>query len=99
VGTDAGGVWNGVAALVGIMFSMNLVLACLNVIPLPPLDGSAAVALLMSESTANKYQMLLWGNPMLGLAGMLLAWRAFDAIFYPIFWTVVAVIYPGANYS
>src|SRR5262245_26241792 len=38
IGTDAGGVWPGIAALVSIVFSMNLVLACLNIFPLPPLD-------------------------------------------------------------
>jgi Zn-dependent protease len=99
IGTDASGAWPGLAALISIVFSMNLVLACLNIIPLPPLDGSAAIVLLMPERMAHGYQQLLWGNPMLGLAGMLVAWRAFDAIFYPIFWVFVSLIYPGASYG
>jgi len=37
VGTDAGGMWPRFAVLVSIIFSTNLVLACLNVLPLPPL--------------------------------------------------------------
>ena len=81
IGTDAGGAWPGLAAFISIVFSMNLMLACLNMFPLPPLDGSAAVALLMSESTANKYQQMLWRTPMLGMVGMLVAWRVFDVIF------------------
>src|SRR5262245_1827628 len=93
IGTDASGVWPGVAAFVSILFSMNLLLACLNLIPFPPLDGSAAVTLLMPEHTARRYQEWLRGTPMLGMAGMLLAWRAIDAIFYPLFWAVVALIY------
>ena len=99
IGTEAGGVWPGVAALVSITFSMNLVLACLNMFPLPPLDGSAAVLLLMDESMANRYQRWLWNSPMFGMVGMLIAWRLFDVIFYPIFWAFLAVIYPGAAYS
>ena len=99
IGTEAGGVWPGVAALVSIVFSMNLVLACLNMFPLPPLDGSAAVLLLMDESMANRYQRWLWSAPMFGMVGMLVAWRVFDVIFYPIFWSFLAVIYPGAAYS
>lgn len=99
IGTDAGGIWPGLAAFISIAFSMNLMLACLNMFPLPPLDGSAAVTLLMSESTANKYQQMLWRTPMFGMVGMLLAWRMFDVIFYPIFWVVVAVIYPDAAYG
>jgi Zn-dependent protease len=99
VGTDSGGVWPGVAALTSIVFSMNLMLACLNVFPLPPLDGSAAVTLLMSDSTANRYQQMLWGSPLLGMLGMLLAWRLFDVVFYPVFWVVVGAIYPGVSYG
>ena len=99
IGTDAGGIWPGLAAFISIAFSMNLMLACLNMFPLPPLDGSAAVTLLMSESTANKYQQMLWRTPMFGMVGMLVAWRMFDVIFYPIFWVVVAVIYPDAAYG
>jgi hypothetical protein len=30
---------------------------------------------------------------------MLVAWRAFDVVFHPIFWTVVNLIYPGVGYS
>ena len=36
---------------------------------------------------------------MFAMAGMLIAWRVFDVIFYPIFWAFLAVIYPGAAYS
>jgi Zn-dependent protease len=71
VGAVDGGIWRGAAGLTSIMFSMNLVLACLNILPLPPLDGSAAVVLFMSESTALRYQQFLWTNPMLGAIGML----------------------------
>jgi Zn-dependent protease len=99
VGAVDGGIWRGAAGLTSIMFSMNLVLACLNILPLPPLDGSAAVVLFMSESTALRYQQFLWTNPMLGAIGMLVAWRAFDVVFHPIFWTVVNLIYPGVGYS
>ena len=99
VGTDAGGIWLGVATLTSIVFSMNLLLAVLNVIPLPPLDGSAAILLFMPESIANRYQQMLWSSPMLGMVGMLAAWRLIDITFYPVFWFVVRVIYPGAMYG
>ena len=99
IGTDAGGLWPGLAAFISIAFSMNLMLACLNLFPLPPLDGSAAVTLLMSESAANKYQRMLWETPMFGMVGMLVTWRVFDVIFYPIFWVFVAMIYPDASYG
>jgi Zn-dependent protease len=99
VGAVDGGFWRGAAYVTSVMFSMNLLLACLNILPLPPLDGSMAVVLFMKESSALTYQQFLWTNPMLGMVGMLVAWRAFDVVFHPIFWTVVNLIYPGASYS
>jgi Zn-dependent protease len=99
VGADPASIWPGVGFLVSVVFSLNLVLACLNIFPLPPLDGSGVVMLFMPESTANRYQQLLWQNQMLAFAGMIIAWRAFDAIFNPVFWTAVNLIYPGASYG
>src|SRR4029450_3487280 len=52
------GAWVGVAFILSVLFSLNLMLACLNMIPLPPLDGSAAVLLGLSETTAREYQEL-----------------------------------------
>jgi Zn-dependent protease len=95
VGTDATGLWPGVAALVGILFSMNLLLAVLNLIPLPPLDGSAAILLLMPASAANRYQQMVWSSPMLGMIGMLAAWRLIDVAFYPVFFFMIHIIYPA----
>ena len=99
IGTEAGGVWPGVATLVSIVFSMNLLLACLNLIPLPPLDGSAAILLLMPEGVANRYQQMLWSSPMLNMIGMLAAWRVVDSVFYPVFWFVVRIVYPESMYG
>ena len=43
VTAQAGGVWPGVAFLLSVLFSLNLLLAAFNLIPVPPLDGSGAV--------------------------------------------------------
>jgi Zn-dependent protease len=99
VGTDAGGVWPGVAAFTSAVFSMNLLLACLNLIPLPPLDGSGVILLFMNEQTANRYQRMLWSSPMMAMIGMLVAWRLIDSVFFPIFRVFVRVIYPEAAYG
>jgi Zn-dependent protease len=37
-------------------FSLNLLLATFNLLPLPPLDDSAAPALVMHEGSARKLQ-------------------------------------------
>ena len=37
---------------------MNIVLMILNLIPIPPLDGSRVIASFMSPSIANKFKQL-----------------------------------------
>ena len=59
VDTDAAGLWPGIAAFTSAVFSMNLLLATLNLIPVPPLDGSGAILLFMNASTANRYQQMI----------------------------------------
>ncbi|MGE3956185.1 MAG: site-2 protease family protein [Vicinamibacterales bacterium] len=99
IGAEEGGVWRALAAFTSAVFSMNLLLATLNLIPLPPLDGSGVVLLFMSESAANRYQHMIWSSPALGMVGMLIAWRLVDSVFAPVFWLFVRMTYPGAGYG
>jgi Zn-dependent protease len=97
-GTDAGGLWPGTVHLLGILFSLNLLLGAFNLLPLPPLDGSAALTLLLSPKATRSYQEFIWGTPAIGLFGILIAWKLFDVLFDPIFTASLALLYPGANY-
>ncbi|MDH3497271.1 MAG: site-2 protease family protein [Gemmatimonadota bacterium] len=94
-----GGLWAAVAFVLGVFFSLNLVLFALNIIPLPPLDGSAAVPLLLSDRATEKYQQFLWNQPGLAWIGILIAWQVFDQIFNPLFLLVVNLLYPGVRYG
>ena len=93
------GVWQGVGFVVGVFFSMNLLLAALNLIPLPPLDGSAAIPLFLPAAAASRYQMLLFGNPALSLIGMVVAWQLFGTVYRPIFLLAVNLLHPDARYG
>ena len=95
----AGWVWPGIAFVLGVFFSMNLLLAALNLIPLPPLDGSAAIPLLLPAGAAARYQQLLFGNPALSLVGMVIAWQLFGTVFRPIFLLAVNLLHPGMSYG
>jgi hypothetical protein len=92
------GIWAGTAGMLGAFFSVNLLLAVLNLLPLPPLDGSAAVPLALSPEGGRRYQRFLWSSPMLGMIGMFTAWRLCDVVFEPIFFGAVSALYPGASY-
>jgi len=93
------GVWGGIAFVLSVFFSMNLVLAVFNVIPVPPLDGSTGIVVLLNTSMAARYVTWLQENRALAMVGMLVAWRVFDVIFDPVFWTAVNLIYPGVRYG
>ena len=54
-------------------------LALLNLLPLPPLDGSGAVTLLMNEDTAARFRRFV-RNPAFTWIGLLIAWKLFGPI-------------------
>ena len=96
---DAAGPLRSVAFLLGAFFSLNLLLALFNLLPLPPLDGSGVVPLFLEEETARRYQAALWSNPMLGWVGLLVAWQVFGYLFHPVFLGAVNLLYPGVTYG
>lgn len=96
--SDAGGWWSALAVLLSAFFSLNLLLAVFNLIPLPPLDGSGALPLVLGPIATRRYQDFLWGNPVLNWIGLLVAWRLFDVLFGPIFTGAVNLLYPGSGY-
>ncbi len=83
----------GVAAVVSILFSLNLLLFLFNLVPLPPLDGASVLQLFLPDDTARRLQAFL-AQPMVALLGLVLAWRFFGEIFGPIFVVVLAFVYP-----
>ncbi|HET7039160.1 MAG TPA: site-2 protease family protein [Gemmatimonadales bacterium] len=99
VAATGDGVWSAVAFVVSVFFSMNLVLAALNILPFPPLDGSAALPLFLSDDATARYQDFLRRNPGLGILGIFLAWQVFDFVFDPIFLVAINLLYPGVRYG
>ncbi len=63
-----------------IAFLMNLLLGTFNLLPVPPLDGSTAVMLLMSEDRAARYLDWLRGNSF-AMAGLLIGLLFFQQVF------------------
>jgi Zn-dependent protease len=95
---DPSGLIAGAAFLLSIFFSMNLLLFVLNMIPLPPLDGSGALPLLLPESWLNGYRSLVH-QPMFSLIGILIVWNLIGKIFHPLFFAAVGLLYPGVQYG
>lgn len=97
--SDAGALWSAAAVLLSAFFSLNLVLAAFNLLPLPPLDGSGALPLVLSPGATRRYQDVMWSTPMIGWMGMILAWQIFPDLFGPLFFGAVNLLYPGITYG
>lgn len=97
--TAATGGWaEGAVVPLSILFTLNLALFLFNLLPLPPLDGSAILPAFMSDPAAERYRAFLH-QPMMSLLGLLLAWKVFPAIFGPVYLLAINLLYPGAGYQ
>lgn len=88
------GLLDTVALFLGMFFTLNLLLFVLNMIPVPPLDGSGALPLLLPDDLARRYQDAVAGSA-LAWVGILIAWNVFAVIFTPIFSLAIDLLYPG----
>ncbi|HEY0514021.1 MAG TPA: site-2 protease family protein [Thermoanaerobaculia bacterium] len=94
----AAGSWAAAAVTpLSILFSLNLLLFTFNLLPLPPLDGSAILPGVMSDDWARRFHELL-RQPMFSMIGLLAAWRIFPLISGPMQTLALNLLYPGAGY-
>jgi Zn-dependent protease len=64
-------------------YRLNLLLGVFNLLPVPPLDGSAGIMLFMGDGTARGYLDWLRTSPY-RLVGLLVAFYGFRYIYGPI---------------
>lgn len=96
---SGGGVVDGVATVLSIFFSLNLLLGCFNLIPFPPLDGYGVLGLFVGESGARKLQQLRFQMRTFSIIGLILAWRLVDNIYNPLLVSGVRLLYRGLHIS
>jgi Zn-dependent protease len=87
----------GAAVPLSLLFSLNLLLCLFNLLPLPPLDGSAVIPALLSPSAAERYSGLM-SQPYMSLLGLVIAWQLFTPLYLPIQLAAVGLLYPGVHY-
>jgi len=95
VNAQAGSTAEAMASFVSLLFSTNLLLMAFNLIPVPPLDGSTAIGLFVSENMALKINDFM-RQPGMSLLGIVIAWNFFGRAFRPVFWFAVQLLYTGA---
>jgi Zn-dependent protease len=85
-------------AILSIFLTLNVLLCVFNLIPLPPLDGSAVIGLFMPPSAAAMFRELSH-NPIFQIVGLLVAWRVFPVIVGPLFALILTAVHPGVRYG
>jgi Zn-dependent protease len=78
------GLWSIAAVLLSLGFSLNLLLGVFNLIPVPPLDGSALPLLFLSGELSQAYHSISRSG--LAFLGLLVAWQIFPRIYRPIWY-------------
>ena len=73
------GMWLFFAKFLSIFFSLNLLLAVFNLLPLPPLDGSGLILFFASKENAAKLFTFLRA-PMFTYVGISIAWQIIGPI-------------------
>ena len=91
------GVFEAVATLLSVAFTLNLLLCIFNLIPLPPLDGSGALSLFLDDGQARR--VMDWmRQPALSLGGIFVAWLVIGRIFPALHLLAINLLYPGMGY-
>lgn len=89
---------NSIAVMTSILFTLNLVLFVFNLLPIPPLDGSCLVPLVLNSENAYKYKALI-SQPSISIVGLIIAWQFFGYIFEPVHLFALNLLYPGYHYG
>jgi Zn-dependent protease len=97
-GEAAGALISFGATFLSVVFFENLLLGVFNLLPVPPLDGSTGITLIMARKMAFQF-LKLTGDPTFRIVGLLVAWRLFDLVFDPLFGLALNILYAGGDYS
>jgi Zn-dependent protease len=92
VAADAEGLPAGLAVLVSILFTLNLLLCVFNLIPVTPLDGTGLAEFVLRGELLIGYRRLM-AHPTVRMFGIFIAWMVLDVIFPPIHLLALNALY------
>lgn len=87
-----------VTSLLSVFLVMNVFLCAFNLLPLPPLDGSAILNGVVPERHASKL-MDYQANSMMSMLGLVIAWKIFPFVSHPLFSVVLRLVHSSDSYS
>jgi Zn-dependent protease len=93
------GIADGLATILSIFFSLNVLLGCFNLIPFPPLDGYGVLGLFTNDRGALRLQEMRLKMGGFGLLGIIIAWQLFDRVYPALFDFATRAFYVGYTLS
>jgi Zn-dependent protease len=91
------GVWGDAARVLSMVFSLNVTLATLNLLPIPPLDGSGAIQLLLPERMARGWRTMLLQQRGLLVIGLVLAFQVVGTVIDRALMASANVLWTGVS--
>ena len=93
------GVAEGVATILSVFFSLNLLLGCFNLLPFPPLDGYGVLGLFTNEAGALKLQEFRLKIRGYSIIGLLIGWKLLEQFYAPLLLHGIRFVYLGYRLS
>jgi Zn-dependent protease len=87
-----------ITTFLSILLMFNVIAGTFNLLPLPPLDGSAVITVFLPDSVATQFRELE-RNGAFSMIGLLVAWRVFPIMMDPLFSLVLKLVHPASSYS
>ncbi len=87
-----------IGRMLSILLVLNVILFAFNLIPFPPLDGAAAIGLLVPEELALRLRTAL-SRPGFSIFGLVIAWWLFADLVRPLFGLILKLVHPDVLYG
>lgn len=84
VGSATSSAWDACGEVLSVVWSLNLTLFVLNMLPLPPLDGSNIPLFFLNGRARDSYQEMI-KQPAMAMFGILVAFRGFQYVAAPVY--------------
>ena len=88
----------GAGELLSVLLVLNVLLFVFNMLPVPPMDGGAAIAGVLPERLVPAVRATV-ANPALSMLGLVVAWQAFPTLARPIVKMLIWLVHPAERYD
>jgi Zn-dependent protease len=93
------GVGEGIATVLSVLFSLNILLGIFNLIPIPPLDGYGVLGLFATTAGAIRLQQFRVQLRTFAIIGLVVAWQVIDRFYPPVLAAGMRFVYFGYRFS